>query len=79
MLDVVYIPQEVHHGKVWAARERNLSLYADYGRISGRDHEWVQDALTVTLAILCRMGIDANLNKTKAMICMPGFIWGQHN
>ena len=24
-----------------------------------------------------RLGIKANLDKTKAMICMPGFIWGE--
>ena len=25
-----------------------------------------------------RVGLQTNLGKTKAMICMPGFIWGQH-
>ena len=47
----------------------------DDGRIVGREHKWFQDALMVTVAMLRRMGIDYNLEKTKAMVCTPGFIW----
>ena len=61
----------------WADGERNLMLYINDGRIAGRDHKWVQYALTVTLAMLCRMGINANLKKIKAMVCTPSFIWGK--
>ena len=46
------------------------------GRIAGRDHEWVQNALTVTVAMFRRMGLETNLEKTKLMVCTPGFIWG---
>ena len=45
----------------WAAEERNLMLYANDVRIAGRDHEWVQSALAVTVAMFHRMGLDANL------------------
>ena len=45
--------------------------------ISGQGHEWVQDALAVTVKMLLRMGIEVNLKKTKAMVCTPGFIWGK--
>ena len=44
------------------------------------DYEWVQDAFTVTVAIFCRMGLDANLKKTKMIVCTPGFTkekWGE--
>ena len=35
----------------WAAGERNLVFYADDGGISEQDHDWVQDAQTVTVAM----------------------------
>ena len=59
----------------WASGERNLVFYADDVKISGQDHEWVQDVFTVTVAIFRRMGIDANLKKTKVVVCMLGLIW----
>ena len=58
----------------WAAGEIILFFYADDGRILGRDHEWVQDALTGTVAMFLRMRLEMNLRKTKAMVCTPGFI-----
>ena len=54
-----------------------LFFNADDGRIGGRDHKWVQDALTVTVAMFRRMGLGTNLENTKAMVCTPGFIWGK--
>ena len=74
VLDVVCIPQEAQRGMGWAAGEINLVLYADGGRKAGRNHEWVQDALTVTVDMFRRMGLEANLEKIKAMVCTPGFI-----
>ena len=41
----------------------NLFLYLDDGRIAGKDHEWVQDALTVMVAMVWQMGLDKNLEK----------------
>ena len=76
VLEEVCIPQESQHGMGWEVGESNLVFYADDGRISGWDHEWVQDALTLTVAMFLQMGIEANLEKTKAMVCTPGFIWG---
>ena len=48
----------------------------DEGRIAERYHEWVQDALTVMVAMFLRIGLEMNLEKSKAMVCTPGFIWG---
>ena len=48
-------------------------FYTDDGRIVVLDYEWVQDAFMVTVAIFCRMGLDANLKKTKMIVCTPGF------
>ena len=35
----------------WAEGETNIFFYADDRRIEGRDNTWVQDALTVTVAM----------------------------
>ena len=56
-------------------RELNLVFYADGGQKSGQDNIWVQDALTVTVAMLKRMELETNLYKTNLMVCTPGFIW----
>ena len=61
----------------WADVVRNLVFYADDGQIAGRDHIWVQDALTVTLAMFRRVVLENNLKKMKAIICTPGYIWGK--
>ena len=42
-------PQEAHHGLGWVAVERSLVLYADDWRIMGRDPDWVQNSLPVTV------------------------------
>ena len=51
MLEVVCDPQEARHGMGWAAGEHNPIFYADDRRIVERYHIWVQDALTVSVAI----------------------------
>ena len=56
--------------------EISLVLYADDGRIMGQDHEWLQYAMVLMVDMLCRMGLEANLKKTKPMVCTPRFIWG---
>ena len=48
-LEVVCGPQEARHGMGWAVGDCNLILYKYDGRICGRDHIWVQDALTVSV------------------------------
>ena len=57
VLDVVCIPQKAQHGLGWAAGERNLTFYNNDGRIAGQDNVWVQDALSVTAAMFCSMGL----------------------
>ena len=55
----------------WEAGARDLVFYSNYGRIAGRDHEWVQYALTITVVMFRQMGLEMNLEKTKAMVCTP--------
>ena len=77
VLDVVCGTQEAKHGLGWAAGERNVILYSDNGRIVGRDHEWVRDTLSVTVAMFQRMVLKMNIEKLKTIVCMPGYIWGK--
>ena len=51
VLEEVCSLQEAHNGMGWAVGEKNLIFYTDDGRIVGRDHEWVQDAMTVMVAM----------------------------
>ena len=55
----------------------NLVFYADDIRIAGQYHDWVHDALAVTAAMFCKMRLEANLEKTKAMVCTRRLIWGE--
>ena len=57
--------------------ERNVIFYVNNGSIAGRDHKWVQDSLLVTVAMFRRMGLEINLEKSKTMVFMPGYIWGK--
>ena len=57
--------------------EHKICFYVDGGRIAGRDPIWVQAALTKMVRMFERFRLKTNLNKTKAVICTPGFIWGQ--
>ena len=77
ILDVVCGPQKAQNGLVWAAGEQNLIFYADNGRILGREHMWVQDALSLAVAMFHRMELETNLEKTNNMVWTPGFIWGK--
>ena len=77
VLNVVCGTQEAQNGLRWAAGDRNLVFYANNGWISGRDHEWVQDAMLVTVTMFRRMVLEKNIKKTKTMFCTPGFIWGK--
>ena len=60
----------------WEVGKRKLAFYADYGRIVGREPYWFQDALLIMVEMFCRVGLQTNLEKTNAMVCTPGFIWG---
>ena len=59
----------------WAEGDRNLIFYTDDRRIGGRDHIWVQDALTVSEGMFQKLGLEMNLDKTNALVCTPGYIW----
>ena len=59
------------------AGEHSSVFYADNGRIAGRNPIWVQTKLTAVVRMFDRVELIQNLGKTKAMVCTPGFIWGQ--
>ena len=61
VLEVVCGPQEAQNGMGWAAGERNLVFFTDERRIAGRDHIWVQNALTVIVAMFRREDLKTNL------------------
>ena len=65
---------EAHHRLGWATGESNLVFYVDDVRITERYPDWVQDALLVMVDMFCRVGLEKNLEKTKATVCTPGFI-----
>ena len=70
-------PQEAQHGFGWSAGEHNICLYADGRRIAGRDLIWVQTVLTTMVRMFERVGLQTNLNNTKAMMSTPGLIQGK--
>ena len=70
-------PQEAQHGFGWSTGEHNICFYADYGRIVGRDPIWVQAEMTTMVRMFERVGLQTNLDKTKAIICTSGLIWGK--
>ena len=74
---VVCGPQESHHGMGWVVEERNLVFCTDYGRIAGRDHIWLQDALMVKVEMFSRVDLETNLEKKKLLVCTPGYIRGK--
>ena len=37
----------------------------------------MQDALMVTVTMFRRVGLETNLEKTKALVCTPRYIWGK--
>ena len=59
------------------AGEHNICFYTYYRPIAGRYLILVQAALTTIVRMSERVGFQTNLNKTKGVICKPGFIWGQ--
>ena len=54
-----------------------MIFYVNNGRIAGRDHEWVQDSLSVKVAMFRMMSLEMNLEKSKNMVFIPGYIWGK--
>ena len=51
VLEEACSPQEANNGMGWVVGDRNLIFYADDGRIVGRYHEWLQDALDLMVAM----------------------------
>ena len=74
-LELVYGPQEARHGMGWAAGKQNLIFYADNGSIVGKNKIWVQEALTVSVSMFLRMGLEKNQEKTKKLVWTLRYIW----
>ena len=72
VLNVVCGTQEAQHSLGWAAGERNMLFNDEYGRIARQDHKWLQDTLSVTVAMFRRMSLETNLENSNTMICTPG-------
>ena len=58
------------------AGEHNICFYEDDVRIARQDTIWVQTVLTKMVIMFERVGLQMNLNKTKAVIYMLGLILG---
>ena len=43
----------------------------------GVDSGWVQENFMDITAIFERVGIQTDLDKTKTMVCTPGYLWGR--
>ena len=59
------------------AGKHNIIFYEDGGRIVGNNPIWVQTTLVAVVRMFNRVRLLKNLDKDKAMVCNPGFIWGQ--
>ena len=74
VLEEVCGPHEAHHWMGWEVGERNLVFYADGGQILGRNPYWLHKELETTIEMFIRVGMEKNLEKTKAMVFTPGLI-----
>ena len=61
----------------WETGERNMVFYANEGRIEGKDHIWVKDALIATVTMFRRVVLETNMEKIKTLVCTTGYIWGE--
>ena len=73
----VFVPQEAQNGLVWSAWDHNIIFYTEYVCIAGHNPIWIQKTLEAAVHMLYRVGLKMNLEKSKAMVCTPGLIWGQ--
>ena len=58
--------------------EHTICFYTDHRQISGQYPIWVQAVLTTVVRMFERVILQKNMNKTKAVMYMLGFIWGKH-
>jgi hypothetical protein len=57
-----------------AVRNQCITLFVDDGLVSARCPVWLQSSFDILTQLFERIGLLANANKTKVMICMPGKI-----
>ena len=60
---------------VWEAGKHDIVFYADNGCIPGQNPIWVQKTLATLVPIFDRFGLQKTLGNTKAMVCIPRFVW----
>ena len=46
-------------------------LYADYGMVGFRYHEWLQHSINVLVCLFRQYGLAANVTKSRTMTCQP--------
>ena len=53
---------------------RAVLFYVDDGLIGSTNPEWLQESFHVLVDLFARVGLLTNTDKTKVMICQPGFL-----
>ena len=65
----------VVHGRLGHAVGWSMGVFYVYNFIVGlRDPEWLQGDLNVLIGLFLRIGLMANIDKSKTMMCQPGMI-----
>jgi hypothetical protein len=57
-----------------AVRDQCIAFFMDNGLVSTRYPVWLQSSFDILTQLFERIGLLANANKTKVMICVPGKI-----
>jgi hypothetical protein len=57
-----------------AARDQCIAFFVDDGLVSTRCPVWLQSSFDILAQLFERIGLLANADKTKVMICVPGKI-----
>jgi hypothetical protein len=57
-----------------AVRDQCIAFFVDDGLVSARCPEWLQSSFDILIKLFERIGLLANADKTKIMICVPGRI-----
>ncbi len=57
-----------------AVCDQCIAFFVDDGLVSARCPEWLQSSFNILIKLFERIGLLANADKTKVMICVPGKI-----
>ena len=64
----------IHYGLGHAVGQIMGVFYADYGPVGSRYPELIQVDINVLISLFQRIGLMANVSKSKTMTCQPGII-----